>query len=165
MDCSVSVKLLNTGAGHALKAKDVHFAENREKILLVLHSSKTHNRASRPQKIKIAATTHTCNIWNKNKHFCLFEITCEYIRARGNAYFSDEELFFLLADRTPLPADVVRRNLKAAIKALGLNPQNYDTHSFRSGCVSDLMKMGCPVDTIKQTGRWKSNAVYKYLRF
>ena len=41
-----------TKSPHVVKAKDVHVAINQGKILLVLHSSKTHNKESRPQKIK-----------------------------------------------------------------------------------------------------------------
>ena len=42
-----------TKSQHVLKAKDVHIAQNKDKILLILYSSKTHTKGSRPQKIKI----------------------------------------------------------------------------------------------------------------
>ena len=42
-----------TRSQHVLKAKDVHIALNKDKILLMLYSSKTHSKSSRPQKIKI----------------------------------------------------------------------------------------------------------------
>ena len=157
-------EVAQTIAKHALKAKDVHFADHKEKILLVLHSSKTHGKESRPQKIKISATVNTYSIWSKHKHFCPFEITCNFIKVRGKEYYSDDELFFILGDRSPLTADLVRRELKHAIRSLGLNADLYDTHSFRGGRATDLKKMGCPVDVIKEVGRWRSNAVYKYLR-
>ena len=44
-----------TKSQHVLKAKDVHIAQNKDKILLVLYSSKTHTKGSRPQKIKITS--------------------------------------------------------------------------------------------------------------
>ena len=157
-------ELTHTKAGHALKAKDVHFAQNKDKILLVLHSSKTHGRDVRPQKIKIAATANTFKIWNKDKHFCPFEITCEFLKIRGEDYYSDDEQFFIFPDRSVVQPDAVRRVLKRALSQMGLNQDNYDTHSFRRGRATDLKKLGCPVDTIKELGRWRSNAVYKYLR-
>lgn len=40
---------------HAVHARNVHIALNKKKILLVLYSSKTHGKESRPQKIKITA--------------------------------------------------------------------------------------------------------------
>ena len=101
-------EITSTKAGHALKAKDVHFAQNKDKILLVLHSSKTHGKNSRPQKIKIAATANTFKLWQNNKHFCPFEITCDFIRARGDEYFSDDEQFFIFQDRTPVHPQAVR---------------------------------------------------------
>ena len=44
-----------TKSQHVLKAKDVHIAQNKDKILLILYSSKTHTKGSRPQKIKITS--------------------------------------------------------------------------------------------------------------
>ena len=38
---------------HVLKAKDVHLAVNKQKLLLILYSSKTHGKESLLQKIKI----------------------------------------------------------------------------------------------------------------
>ena len=35
---------------HVLKAKDVHKAMNKDRVLLVLYSSKTHDKSLRPQK-------------------------------------------------------------------------------------------------------------------
>ena len=140
-------EITDTGAGHALKAKDVHFADSKEKILLVLHSSKTHSLNNRPQKIKISATASTARLFSGTKHFCPFDVTCRYLTIRGNYYFTDEEQFFILPDRSPLLPGMVRRQLKETIMQLGLNHRFYDTHSFRSGRASDLRKIGCPVDT------------------
>ena len=36
---------------HVLRAKSVHLAKNKDKLLLILYSSKTHDKSSRPQKI------------------------------------------------------------------------------------------------------------------
>ena len=38
---------------HTLKAKDMHISQNKNKMLIVLYSSKTHSKANLPQKIKI----------------------------------------------------------------------------------------------------------------
>ena len=40
---------------HVIKAKDIHIATNKDKILLVLYSSKTHDKGNRAQKIKITS--------------------------------------------------------------------------------------------------------------
>ena len=53
---------------------------------------------------------------------------------------------------------------KKSIKKLNLDCRLYNTHSFRIGRCSDLLKMGVPIEKIKLMGRWKSNAVFKYVR-
>ena len=47
-----------TKSDHVIKACNIHIAKNKDKILIVLHSSKTHSKANRPQKIKI--TSNRC---------------------------------------------------------------------------------------------------------
>ena len=42
-----------TSSLHTIKAWDIHMGKNKNKILLILYSSKTHGKESRPQKIKI----------------------------------------------------------------------------------------------------------------
>ena len=44
-----------TLSDHVVKAKDVHSALNKDKLLLMLYSSKTHTKGMRPQKIKITS--------------------------------------------------------------------------------------------------------------
>ena len=42
-----------TWSQHVILAKDVHLAENKDKLLIVLYSSKTHGKESLPQLVKI----------------------------------------------------------------------------------------------------------------
>lgn len=55
--------------------------------------------------------------------------------------------------------------LKQCVKYLGLCPENYNTHSLRIGRATDLALLGIPDHIIKATGRWKSQAYLKYIRF
>ena len=57
-----------------------------------------------------------------------------------------------------------RNILRLAISLMGLESHLCDTHSFHIGCASDLNKMGANLEKIKHVGRWKSNAVYKYIK-
>ena len=82
-----------TNSPHVLKAKDVHIAQNKDKILLVLYSSKTHDKASRPQKIKISANSFATRA--ANRHFCPFHLMREFLKVRGD-YAEDSEQFFYL---------------------------------------------------------------------
>ena len=38
---------------HVIKAKDIHIGINKQKILIVLYSSKTHSSGTKPQLVKI----------------------------------------------------------------------------------------------------------------
>ena len=82
-----------TCSPHVLKARNVHIATNRNKILLVLYTSKTHGKANRPQKIKITANNDEKSGAYVRRHFCPFTILCQYVQIRGN-YHNDEDQFF-----------------------------------------------------------------------
>ena len=47
-------ELCMTASQHAVRVTDVHIGENKKKFLLILWTSKTHDRSSKPQMIKIS---------------------------------------------------------------------------------------------------------------
>ena len=150
---------------HTIKAKDMHFAHSKDKILIVLYSSKTHGKESRPQRVKISATDE--KLLNKSvqhsKFFCPFKLTRHYMAQRGN-YIDDTELLFIFSDGSPLQPHHIRGVLRDLLNQVGLDSSLYDVHSFRIGRTCDLYKYGYSLDQIKSLGRWRSNAVYKYLK-
>ena len=161
-----------TQSEHVILAKDVHLALNKKKLLIVLYSSKTHGKESLPQKIKISGldsyeTTTGGKIHlqhhSNQRCFCPFLLTSQYIKLRGE-YESENEQFFVFADKSPVCATHVRKVLKDCIKNLNLNEKLYDCHSLRAGRATDMLKYQFSVDEIKKAGRWKSNAVFKYLK-
>ena len=156
-------ELTKTDSNHAVKAKDVHVAENKNKIMLILRSSKTHTKGMRPQKIKIVANSDEASGNYKNKYFCPFSLTREYMQLRGS-YNSDDEQFFIFRDRSHVTAENARQVLKSMISRLGLDEQLYGFHSLRIGRTSDLIKFSYSLEQVKRMGRWKSNIVYKYIR-
>lgn len=103
-----------TRSNHVIKAKDVNIGQNKNKILIILYTSKTHGLESRPQEVKITGTamasqTHNykpnrqqtnSNQFEQNKQnvkfFCPFEITRKYLMLREvtvltvNNYLSSE---------------------------------------------------------------------------
>ena len=160
---------------HSIKAVNVHEAKQYNRLLIVLYSSKTHGKESPPQKIKILGNktleitdskklvkTHTIKKKDLGR-FCPVEWTLKYIQMRPQITDLDEQ-FFILSDGTPLPPNFMRTLLRDTIKSFTLDPLLYDTHSFRIGRATDLFKAGVDVEDIKLLGRWKSNAVYKYLK-
>ena len=150
---------------HVLKAKDVHLALNKQKLLLILYSSKTHGKESLPQKIKIIGNEQDkCSKVILKRNFCPFKSTGAYLQARGTMFNDENEQFFIFRDRTAIAPHHVRAVLRSAILRVNLNPRHYGVHSFRIGRTCDLLKYGYTVEQTKQMGRWKSNAVYKYIR-
>ena len=163
---------------HTLKAIDVHqsTSEGKDKILIVLHTSKTHTRADLPQKIKFDAIKNIQFDANDkqiaidhlyldqlDKYFCPVKWIKRFLLIRGN-YINEDEAFLIYSDGRPIQATETRKLLRECLTKLELNAKLYDIHSFRIGRATDLFKMGMHIDQIKDIGRWKSNAVYRYLK-
>ena len=154
-----------TDSEHVLKAGNVHSAVNKGKILIVLYSSKTHDVNMHPQKIKLTAMEHDKDsIYCNSRHFCPFELTKNYLRIRGN-FDQALDQFFIYSDGSPVLAKNVQLLLKSLISRLGLNANLYGMHSFRIGRTSDLIhKLHYTIEEAKQAGRWRSDAVFRYIR-
>ena len=139
---------------------------NKNKILLTLYSSKTHDKNLNPQHIKITGIDQ-CSVNNavryKHRIFCPFMLVRKYVALRGN-YLEESEQFFVFSDRTPVAQCHAQQLLKRLIKNVGLDNNLYSFHCFRIGRCSELIKLGYPIDIIQRLRRWRSNAVYKYIR-
>lgn len=55
--------------------------------------------------------------------------------------------------------------LKDLIDRIGMNADNFSTHSFRRGGTSFAFRSKVPVDLIKAHGDWKSDCYQRYLSF
>ena len=154
-----------TMSPHVARAKNVHMATNKDKILILLYTSKTHGKRHRPQKIKITSIKEDARQYRTqtHKHFCPFAVLRQYIHMRG-CYDSEEEQFFVFRDKQPVKPSHASAVLKLMIERLGLNSKFYSMHSFRIGRTSDLIKCKYPLDEVQRLGRWKSNAVLRYIR-
>ena len=148
---------------HVLKAKNVHIARNKDKLLLILESSKTHDVGCRPQKIKITLNKEEKTGNYLKRHFCLFALMRQYLCIRGE-YRTDDEQFFVFRDVSPVTAVHCRQMLRCTFKQLNLDHTLYGMHSFRIGRTTDLIRFNYSIDEVKIMGRWKSNVIFKYLR-
>lgn len=72
---------------------------------------------------------------------------------------------FVDRDGNPITRYALTKVLNKALVTLGLDPNAFSSHSFRSGRASDLALLGYSTQMIRQTGRWRSNAFLNYLRF
>ena len=137
-----------TMSPHTLKAKNVHIGVNKDKILLILYSSKTHGANNFPQKIKIQANVNCYyNTFKKKHFFCPFEVTCTFIWIRGG-YKEENENFFIFHDQSPVCHHHFQKVMKDLIRRCNLEESLYGTHSLRIGRCSDLIRYGFPIDVV-----------------
>ena len=146
---------------HPVLAANVHIGQNKDKMLFILYTSKTHGLESKPQEIKISSKNLDAKLLNR--HFCPFNEFRSYSILRGN-YVNPSDPFFVFRDNSPVCLHHVRQVLFKVITALNLNPKVYNLHSFRIGRSSDMVKADYTIEQVKRAGRWKSNTVYKYIR-
>ena len=156
-----------TQGEHAIKVVDVSIGVNKKKLMFTIRSSKTLYKSSKPQTVKISAISDTKKRNSKgktknSKQYCPFQLIGNYIDRRPKLA-NRQEQFFVFKDKSPVTASHFRSVLKSALQMGGFDHTLYGTHSLRAGRSIDLLEMGFSVETIKQMGRWKSNAVYAYL--
>ena len=131
-----------TASQHTLKACNVHLS-NKNKIMLVLYTAKTHGLESGPQKIKITVGSSSSKL-----HFCPIRVVTHYMNIRGS-YLDTKEEFFVYSERSPIQPQQLRNTLRSTLNKLNLNGDLYDVHSFRGGQTADLAKLGYSIDQIK----------------
>ena len=133
-----------TKSDHVIKACDFYLGRNKNKMLIILYSSKTHGKYSLPQKVKISESPD-----GKHKRFfCPFGVLRHFLQLRGN-YKSVQEQLFIFRDYTPVLPEQVRGVLRQSIKATGLDSSLYNCQSFRIGRCSDLIKLGYSIEMVK----------------
>ena len=151
---------------HAIKAIDEQIAINKRKMKFTLRLSKTHGKYANPQIVKISNETRSESRTagsNQSRHTCPYKLLWKYIQMRGS-YRSDTEYFFTYSDGKGIPAHRLRSCLKTSLVNLGYKANRFLFQSLTAGRASDMLKYGISVETIKRLGRWKSNAVYRYLK-
>ena len=115
-----------TLSAHVIKAVNINMGINKNKILIVLYTSKTHGHESHSQIIKIPEIETNHSNKHKTRHFCPFTTIRKYINIRGN-YKCSSEQFFIFRDRMPVRAVHVRSTLKHMLNSLGLDTKVCNT--------------------------------------
>ena len=162
---------LTTGS-HAVKVTDIHIADNKNKILFILHTSKTHWTDSELQMIKLTmmphldpyeyGRKHNSND-RKEMHFCPYNLIRRFMNVRRK-YKSPHEPFYIFQDHSVVTPRHMCTTLRTILTQIDLDPQVYRTHSFRIGCSIDMYNAHIDVGIIKKLGCWCSNIVYSYLK-
>ena len=132
-----------TSGAHPVLAKDVHIGSNKNKVLFVLSSSKTHLSSMPPQLVKITSNNNTSESKQESKESlslpCPFNLLRLYADARGG-FLTDAEPFFVFRDHSPVTAHHMSLCLKLILQKSGFDSKFYGTHSLRSGRSCDLYK-------------------------
>ena len=155
-----------TAGEHPVLAADIHIGVNKNKMLFILRTSKTHWKDCEPQKVKITSVPKTKLLKKPGtiaNNLYPFLILKEYLALHGPATDITEQ-FFIFSDGSKVKPSHMHTTLRTILKSAGFDPTCYCTQSFRIGRAGDLLQIGLSVETIKKLGRWKSNAVFRYLR-
>ena len=99
-----------TDGPHAVKAHDVHLGLNKRKMLFILRTSKTHNKGSPPQSIKIVSSGPFVQ-----SQFCPYALLHNYLTCR-KGFVTDDENFFIFRDRSKVNPNVFRKILKKMLQ-------------------------------------------------
>ena len=138
-------------SSHTLNYDNVTFrGEEGGGLELTLESYKA---SARPARLLIPQEA--------SRDFCPVEAIRCYKKARPPG----KGPFFVRGCGTPLSAFLVNKTLRSSLCVLGLSTDNFSAHSFRAGRTTDLVEMDQSDAVIRQSGRWKSNAFLKYVRF
>ena len=129
-----------------------------------LHAIKIRNVSShlngyliKLESFKWATTPMMFFLQPKNNALCPVRALSDYLRIRkpGDYLFMDESAN--LVNRVQ-----VSKVLAKAIREMGLNPSDYNTHSLRKGRASDMCMNNISKERIGLIGRWHSNAYKAY---
>ena len=90
---------------------------------------------------------------------CPVEALKNYISLRGK----NPGPLFIIHNKS-IKRSNYNRIFKLLLKSLGENESQYSSHSFRAGATTYWSNKGLSELQIKRLGRWKSNAIFKYLR-
>ena len=148
---------------HVVTCGDVQIARNKMKMMFRLRTSKTHGRNVKPQIMKISSTELQHKTSVHIPEYCPFQLLRDYLQIRRSKR-NKEEQFFVFSDQSPVKPNHAREILKRVIKSLGLDESLYGFHGFRAGRVTDLSDLGLSIESLKAIGRWKSSAIFTYLK-
>ena len=92
--------------------------------------------------------------------FCPVLALKNYLRMRGTLPVP----LFLNSDKSPVTRSKFGKVLKDVAQLAGFDQKRIKSHSFRIGAATTAAGLGFSEDQIKRMGRWRSEAVQKYIR-
>ncbi|XP_048241253.1 uncharacterized protein LOC125374418 [Haliotis rufescens] len=95
-------------------------------------------------------------------HFVVCCLQFEVILVNSTKVLSSST--FLHYSTSPVTQFQFRAVLAKALRFIGCSTSSYKSHSFRTGAATTAAIQGIPEQTIKEWGRWKSNAFKSYIK-
>ena len=136
---------------HMLRIEDISLEFGGETVILNIPSSKTDQLANTTKLV-----INSCN----NRVICPVKNMINYFNARPKV----QGALFCHLNHKYLTRYQVVSVLKNTLTFLKLNPNDFNTHSFRIGAATSFSVLGKSDDEIKKLGRWKSSAFSNYIR-
>ena len=128
-----------TESQHVIKAKDVHIGKNKNKLMFILHSSKTHWFDKKPQIVKISEEVNKNKSKLRQVNNCPFELLQTYVKTRPKRR-NDTDQFFVFTDGSPVQPKHARWILRKILKIVGLDHHYYNFRGMRGGRATDLRR-------------------------
>ena len=121
-----------TSGTHPIRAVDVHIAHNKDKLMFILRTSKTHGEYINPQVIKIQEsknynhTNRTSQYGQNQPNVCVrpYQLLKNYLLIRRSQESRDEP-FFIFRDRSPVWPGHMCNTLKKVLQAAKLHDNAY----------------------------------------
>ena len=105
--------------------------------------------------------TSTITIASSQSNVCAVATTRDFLLQTPNSF--PQSPMFQFKDGTPLSRRTLASNLHTLLELCGLQPNNYNTHSFRIGAATTAAAAGLPAWLIKILGRWRSDSYERYI--
>ena len=139
-------------SGKYLRKEDVYFQDDI--LLVIMRWSKTNQFGQRVLKIPLLRIPGSvlCPV-------TAYLQMCRLIRAK----FDDP--LFVLPHRKGVTYKIFQVVLKDLISKIGLDAQEFSSHSFRRGGTTSAFRSRVPTDLKKVHCDWKSDCYQKYLSF
>ena len=135
---------------HILQVSDTEFSPNFDTLNITIRHFKHSNQQPVTISISQAANPTVCPV--------------RTIRNYLETYGHKNGPLFQFADGNPVSYAFFVKSLDSILAYLGLNKRLYRGHSFRIGAATTAAASGLSEVLIQKLGRWKSDAVKRYIR-
>ena len=105
--------------------------------------------------------TSTITIASSQSNVCAVATRRDFLLQTPDS--SPQSPMFQFKNGTPLSQRTLASNLHTILDLCGLQPNNYNTHSFRIGAATTAAAAGLPAWLIKILGRWRSDSYERYI--